>query len=907
MFISSITGTVSELTPNNQTRFQCTVILTLPLEELCFIEPGRLIATENVFSSARDKRYTVLQIVDVFPVPPDETGGKRGTMMLSCTATPIGEELQYKAARKSADIVTADTFPAFGGAVEVLDDDTTREVIHHIAPDSRVEENGTRIDIGTYRSNPNVKVGLDAATLLRGNAAVISARPRARTTITNSIIQSLLQDTENPVHIVYCDVNNTGTMGLAPLVSRFTHSSILCLNDKFVPASVFLAMKNPGDRSAHKRAVLDYLDMMILPSVLELRRHDFTHAVSNWMRENRVAIFRPNEQTVDGFINDIRVDILDGVDEDVEEYISELMNGISETFRNERFTEKNTHEMLDMVEEFSQESKSHSARRTLYDLKAEIQSVFETYSKDIPSAARKSMQDVITELNNDERSSLLVVQGQKPTDILRFVGNLTQTLIEERVKRLKIRTPVLFIFNNIDEYVGRNGSVAREAGSDRFYDAVQTLLANGRRHGLGFCLTLESAASLDRSLARRVQSYFIGPITFVEEPARIADLLNLSEDLVRPAVRYEDGDFLFTSADSPYHRRVPLPVHTEKSTASIHAWLDDLLVEQERRRQEYFAQEEERRKRSEQEREERRRQQEKAAQEKARADAEKAKADADRSRAEAERAKAEAATAKSAEPLLPEEADFPALEDTPDQAAATKAAADRKSKAALTTRERRKRGGRHGKDTDRNQEDRSASAASAAAGDSPASVIADFPVDVDAPEQDVRDATLTVEADEAKVEAGKAGIDAGAGDDTDAGTHAAPARKTARGHRGRGRAKAAKTGADHPAGTSAQPEERSRTPKNEPQTPRNEPQSDVPRPSGSERRLMIEDFDPDAGRRNADTGSRSSRDDAEAKASAAEDQPSDDKKKAPRRPARRRGPRGKKSDDQDSKSQKGDA
>ena len=133
---------------------------------------------------------------------------------------------------------------------------------------------------------------------------------------------------------------------------------------------------------------------MLYEVITEQRRHDFSYAVSNWMRENRIAIFRPNEQTVDGFINDIRIDILDGVDEDVEEYISELMNGIAETFRGERFSEKNTRDMLDMVEEFSQESKSHSARRTLYDLKAEIQSVFETYSKDIPGAARKSMQVV---------------------------------------------------------------------------------------------------------------------------------------------------------------------------------------------------------------------------------------------------------------------------------------------------------------------------------------------------------------------------------------------------------------------------------------------------------------------------------------------------------------------------------
>lgn len=903
MFLPNFSGLVSELTPNNQTRFQCTVTLTLPLEDIASIEPGRLIATENVLSSARDKRYTVLQILGVFPATGES---KRGTTLLACTATPIGQELRVKSARKDAEIVSADTFPAFGGAVEVLDDDTTREIIHQIAPDSRVEVNGSRIDIGNYRSNPNVNVGMDAATLLRGNAAVISARPRARTSMTTSLIQALLQDAEHPVHIVYCDVNNVGTMSLAPILSQFPHSSVLCLNDKFVPASVFSAMKNPGDRSAHKRAVLDYLDMMILPSVIENRRHDFSSAVSNWMRENRVAIFRPNEQTVDAFINDIRVDILDGVDEDVEEYISELMNGMAETYRGERFTEKNTRDMLDMVEEFSQESKSHSARRTLYDLKAEIQSVFETYSKDIPTAVRRSMPEVISELNNDEKSSLLVVQGQKPTDIMRFVGVLAQTLIEERLKRLKIRTPVLFIFNNIDEYVGRSATAARESSSDRFFDVLQALLINGRRHGLGFCLTLESAASLDRSLARRIQSYFIGPITFVDEPARIADLLNMSEDLLRPAVHYEDGEFLFASADSPYHRRVPLPVTTRKNTSVIHAWLDELLVEYERRRQEYMAQEEERRKRQEQEREERRRAAEKAAAEKAileKIAAEKAAADkaaAEKLRREQELAHPAAHETADGEPF----GDDTAAEETDEQKSPAQAGSPVKPPASdktkgRTTRDRRKRGGRHGHDEGRENAD----SASGTGDDRDTAALSTTDHAAEASSRDIRPAFDDIDAgaeDDFGFDDGNdATPDALAADAVT--TDATPVRKSARGRRGRGKSGRAAGATDTPPTAAAAPPTRPAAPTSAAPTsaasPAPPPAPGSPSATTGTRNLTIEDFDPNSGKSSpverkrplADAG-----DDTPAGTDSADaDAAGDAKKKPGRRPPRRRGSRGK--------------
>ncbi|MBR9977815.1 MAG: hypothetical protein KFH87_06980 [Bacteroidetes bacterium] len=875
MFIRSISGVISELTPNDQTRFQCTATLTLPLGELTSIEPGRLIAAENIFSTTREKRFTVLKILNVFPVEKEEKSSKRGSITLQCTAMPIGQELHVLGVRKGADILSNDTFPAFSGAVEILDDDTTRDVIHQIAPDSRVELNGSRIDIGTYRSNPNVNVGMDAATLLRGNAAVISARPRARTTMTTTLVQALLQNTESPVHIVYCDVNNMGTMSLAPLLSQFPHSSILCLNDKFVPSSVYAAMKNPNDRSAYKRAVLDYLDMMILPSVLEPRRHDFAFAIANWMRENRVTVFRPHEQTVDGFINDIRIDILDGVEEDAEEYISELMNGIAETYRGERFTEKNTRDMLDMVEEFSQESKSHSARRTLYDLKAEVQSVFESYSKDIPSPVRKSIQDVVGELNNNERSSLLVVQGQKTTDILRFISTLLQTLIEERIKRLKIRTPVLFIFNNIDEYVGRSTGGTREAGSERFDEAIQTLHANGRRHGLGFCLTLENAASLERSLANRIQSYFIGPITFVEEPARIADLLNLSEDLVRPAVHYEDGDFLFTSADSPYHRRVPLPVQTTKNTSVMHAWLDDLRNEQERRRQEYLAQEEERRKRSEQEREERRRQQEKTADENARAETARAET------ARAETARAETARAETARAETREDngdADQPQPdEDSGESTADTKeqerAAAASKAKAK-TTRERRKRGRRPRENESRTQDE-----------------AADRERDDDSTPSDV-----TIEdASEKDSQSSSKGKDVTSTEETPSERgKSAPAKKSTRSRRSRGKA------ADKNTGTSKSDADDQDAVVEKANTSEKNAASQEKRSLG----LTIEEFDPDAGKRNTSSTSRDEKKDEHkapdsgdaSDAEAAGETSAKEKKKPARRSTRRRSPRTKKSD-----------
>jgi hypothetical protein len=593
MFFESITGQVTEFTSDAQTRFQCTVRLSVPIDMLPQIEFGTLIAAENTFHTQKEKHYTILTVLTPFPDTAQGKTQKQKQYSLLCKACPIGMELVVKGAKDEPSFPFSDTWPVLDAGAFVLDDNTTALILHQLAPDSHAKINGSRIDIGSYATNPKVKVGIDTTFLLRGNSAILSSRSRARTTIVTGLIAALLRNTSNPVHIVYCDVNNQTTLSLTNLLAALDNTSVLCLNDKFVPPSVFAALKNQGDRQALKRAAYDYLDMMILPSVLEHRRQEFSFAIHGLLRSNKISIYRPNEQTVDQFINDIRIDILDGIDEEIESFVSGLMDGIAETFRGERFGEKNTKDILDMIDEFGMDSKNHNARRTLYDLRAEVQAVYETYSKDIPSTSRKTVPDIVNELNDDSKSSLIIMQGQKTTDILRFIGTLTQTLIDERLKRLKIRVPVLFIFNNADDYFARPG-FGREGSSERFQDIISSILTSGRRHGMSFCLTMENGSLIEKSLSRKIQSYFIGPIGFGEDATTVARLLNVSEDLIQPAVNFDDGVFMLSSSDSPYHRRVPLPMRTRKNTDTMHAFLDVLSEEQERRRKEFMAMEDDR-------------------------------------------------------------------------------------------------------------------------------------------------------------------------------------------------------------------------------------------------------------------------------------------------------------------------
>ena len=79
MFIHGISGSIHELLSNDQTRFQCTLTLNLPLLGQISIDSGTLVAAENVLSTQKEQHFTILQILSAFPLPPEKKEKKPST------------------------------------------------------------------------------------------------------------------------------------------------------------------------------------------------------------------------------------------------------------------------------------------------------------------------------------------------------------------------------------------------------------------------------------------------------------------------------------------------------------------------------------------------------------------------------------------------------------------------------------------------------------------------------------------------------------------------------------------------------------------------------------------------------------------------------------------------------------
>ena len=77
MFIHGISGSVSELLPNDQTRFQCTFTLTVPLSEKTLIQSGTLVAAEKYGNRERRRHALGMLFAPFTSLPFDDSAARQ--------------------------------------------------------------------------------------------------------------------------------------------------------------------------------------------------------------------------------------------------------------------------------------------------------------------------------------------------------------------------------------------------------------------------------------------------------------------------------------------------------------------------------------------------------------------------------------------------------------------------------------------------------------------------------------------------------------------------------------------------------------------------------------------------------------------------------------------------------------
>ena len=112
------------------------------------------------------------------------------------------------------------------------------------------------------------------------------------------------------------------------------------------------------------------------------------------------------------------------------------------------------------------------------------------------------------------KSRLTCISISDPYTIKELVINLTDEFLHRRKRQFKVRPYILFVFDEAQEFVA---DLTNSRGIDKeCSQAVETLLRQGRKYGLGGCVATQRIAYLNTSALQQLHTYFVGNASIIQ-------------------------------------------------------------------------------------------------------------------------------------------------------------------------------------------------------------------------------------------------------------------------------------------------------------------------------------------------------------------------------------------------------
>lgn len=164
--------------------------------------------------------------------------------------------------------------------------------------------------------------------------------------------------------------------------------------------------------------------------------------------------------------------------------------------------------------------------------------------------------DLVELLNSDNRVRLVVVSFVDTQRLKRFLSAVSTTLLRSRRSRYMKKPIVLSVFDEAQEVIPRD---VREDDVSRFSSyAVEQLLRQGRKYGLGGAIATQRLAYLNTNVLQQLHTYFVGTLPRPYDRTTISDQFAIDPSIVDRTLTLRTGEWLVSSYVATGVRNIPL-------------------------------------------------------------------------------------------------------------------------------------------------------------------------------------------------------------------------------------------------------------------------------------------------------------------------------------------------------------
>ncbi|MHA2193615.1 MAG: ATP-binding protein, partial [Candidatus Thorarchaeota archaeon] len=541
-------------------------------ELMAHLEEGMMIAVRNFKGQAKSakkkgvQRYTVMVISKVWPLHyglggisdshyypmqmemieqavPDWDTDDQATMMVHLTAIPINYDLIIPE-KGEIEFRKGFSYPLIGDKVHVINLETI-DLIYN----GRVREALLRMFMDSEKEVP---VLVDLYKLLRYHFGVFSFTGGGKSNLLSNLFRRILYHTKDTKLVIF-DVSCEYPFLMSDVFSDPKIQGKVIVEEEPRTAEDFArSIVKPRDFEDDPRA------NSALTSLYDLGMVTYYNLPQSQMPTYRSVLDDINDLQNDNSSKPTYVQALDQVKAAVAGWMDAWDKSEGDPLDN-KFVDMLHKEAVTAVEEYSVYPKSGVAAwaSTRGKLKDAIARTRSGKKKGV------TVKDLLKMMSGPER--VICISIADP-DILRdIVIRMTASALKYRKRSFEIKPQILFVFDEAQEFIPSNatGQVARCSS------AVERLLRQGRKYGLGGAIATQRIAYLNTNIMQQLHTFFVGTLPRPYDRTVVSSSFQIDLSILDKTLEFPPGSWLLSSYIAMGIDNVPVFVKADNAEDTL--------------------------------------------------------------------------------------------------------------------------------------------------------------------------------------------------------------------------------------------------------------------------------------------------------------------------------------------------
>ncbi len=570
-------------------RYECRIKVEYHKDIMGIIEEGMLVAVRNFRSTPEQQRYSLMVISRVWPehyglkglsdhsyypmqfeiiqqsVKDWDTSDK-STMMVQISALPINYDLIIANGASEPQYERGFSYPVIGAEALILN----REIISHMYNQKVLDKlgyaPGTVVDprkdprIGTIRmfqsTEKKIPIYVDFESMVRYHFGIFAFTGAGKSNLLSTVLRRILTNAPE-IKIVVFDISSEYPFLLMDLLAdEKLQSKIILENPVMNPDQFYLSVVKPREYENDERV------RTIFGKIFNQKK------ITYYLKpESKVPCFgdiidelkglRANSLDKPHYINAI-----DRIREFVQDY--KTMNDLTDSsIIDEEFIAQLDEKGRTAVVEFNISDRSGvyswaTSRLALQDnLKRAEKQKQVTGGLDI-----NGIRELV-----EKDSRLTCISISDPLAIKELVLHLAREFLQRRKRSFKVKPYVLFVFDEAQEFVP---DLPGSSGIDKDCSKmVETLLRQGRKYGLGGCLSTQRIAYLNTNALQQLHTYFVGTLPRPYDRTVVSDTFTIDKQILEKTLEFAPGEWLLSSFIATGMENVPIFIKADNAEAEV--------------------------------------------------------------------------------------------------------------------------------------------------------------------------------------------------------------------------------------------------------------------------------------------------------------------------------------------------